>query len=78
MMIEKLKTNLPNNHGILVSTLLALLSKERSNFTGAIQEHPSRNPVKRFFSAIVKGGVPRAWSFLGVLPFLDTQIGSQG
>lgn len=47
--------NLPNNHGILVGSFLALLSKQRSNLSGPIEEDSARNPMQRgVFPAVIK------------------------
>src|SRR4051812_27878787 len=39
------KTNLPNDHSVLIGPLLALLREERSNAASAIGEHPAGDLV---------------------------------
>lgn len=68
-----MKSNLPHNHGILIGSFLALLSKEWSNFTWPIQKHSTRNSMKLFFPSVIKRRwvSQSRWPFFGILPLFN-------
>lgn len=65
--------NLPNNHGILVCSFLALLGKEWSNLTWTIQKQSPWNPMQRLLPPVVKWRIPWPQFFSRALPLPDSQ-----
>lgn len=53
--MKRSNSNLPNNHGILVGALLALLGEQGGKLGGAIDEEPIRDPVNGLIPPILKG-----------------------